>query len=674
MKKIFTLLSSVVLVNIASAQFTFSDDFESYTAGSALGPQSSTWTTWSGTEGGTEDVLVSTADSHGGTKSVYYSSTIAAGGPTDCVLPFGAQFTTGTFVMDFWIKVNAGKIGYFNFQQNTTIGQVWNSDWTFNADGTLDVVNQAGLNWSTTYTNGTWNHIIITADLNNSEWNVNIGGSDMGTFHNTSLGVASIDIYPINGSQYYIDDISITHTPYALTSNNIALSYITVPGGLAGSSVNVKALLRNVGTGTIANPYVSLYHNGSLVASQTYTGMNLASMDTQIVTITTPVVFTSGGTISADAQFSAGLADDDDTADDTLSYTYSAITPAPGKLVVTEEGTGTWCGFCPRGAVYMELLSTTYPGFFQGIAVHNADPMVVPRYDAGIGALIGGYPSVLVDRLTETDPSTMEPDFITRIQVAPKAMIVNGAQWNVTNDTLYVSLTTTFAQAVSSGNYKVACVLIEDDVTGSGSGYNQNNYYWDGSYGPMAGWESLPASVPASQMVYDFVARDIIPNFNGLSSAYTIPAAIGYVKTHNFAFPVPAGWSRPDMKIVGLFIDNTGKIDNASSTTIDDAIINGFVQGTFVMDVESEQAAIDDAILFPNPTTGTTTVRFNLSKLTDVVINISTIEGQRISSNNHGALVGTQSIEINTTDWAKGIYLVEILSGSTSKVMKLMVQ
>lgn len=673
MKKILLSLTGLLIANFALAQFTFSDDFEAYSA-SALGPQSATWTTWSGTEGGTEDVLVTTTNPHGGTKCVYFSSVATNGGPTDVVLPFGAQFTTGNLTFDFWIFVNSTKNAYFNFQQNTTIGQVWNSDWNFNSDGSLTVVNQSGLSFETTYTMNAWSHVIITANLNNSEWNVNIDGVDMGTFHNTSLGVASIDIYPLNGSQFYMDDITITHTPYTVTGNNIAVNYISVPSGLAGTTVNVKALLRNIGSTTIANPFVSLYHNGILVGSNTYTGMNLASMDTQIVTLTNTITYGSAGTISVDGQISSGTADDDNTGNDTVVYNYTTITPAAGKLVVAEEGTGTWCGWCPRGAIYMELMSNAYPGFFQGIAVHNGDPMVVARYDAGMGTLIAGYPSALVDRLPDVDPSAMEPDFISRIQIAPKAMITNGASWNSTMDTLYVSLTTTFAQAVSSGNYRVACVLIEDNVTGSGSGYNQNNYYAGGTNGVMGGYESLPASVPAAQMVYDFVARDIIPNFAGLSNAYTLPAAIGYTKIHNFAFPVPAGWDHNELKIVGLFIDNTGKIDNASSTPIDTAIANGYQQGTFVLDVESEQANIDDAIMFPNPTTGTTTVRFNLSKQTDVVINISTIEGQRISSTNHGSLVGTQSVEINTSDWAKGIYLVEILSGTTSKVMKLMVQ
>ncbi len=670
MKKLFTTLSMLTVAHFAMAQFTFSDDFESYTGGAYLGLSSPTWTTWSGTEGNSEDPVVSTTNPHGGTKCVYYSSVLTNGGPVDCVLPFGSQITTGTFVMDFWLFVNSTKNAYFNFQQNTTIGQVWNSDWNFNADGTLDVANQYGLAFSTTYTQNAWSHIIITIKLNNSEWNVNIDGSDMGTFHNTSMGIASIDIYPLNGSQFYIDDLSINHTPYTPTTNDLAVTYLTIPGGLAGSQKNVKALLRNIGSGTIANPYVSLYHNGSLLGSQTFTGMNLASMDTQIVTLSSLVTYTASNDITVDAQTSAALADDDDTNNDTIMYNYTAITPAVGKLVVGEEATGTWCQWCPRGAVFMDMMSTTYAGYFQGIAVHNADPMVEVTYDAGIGTLIAGYPSALVDRLPDVDPSAMEADFITRIQVAPKAMIVNGAQWSAGGDTLFVSLTTTFAQAVSSGNYKVACVLVEDNVTGTTSAYNQSNAYAGGGQGPMGGFESLPNPVPAALMEYDFVARAIQPSFAGLSNAYTIPAAIGYQKVHNFAFPVPAAWSQSDMKIVGLFIDGTGKIDNASSTDIATAIANGFVN---LAGIDGEEI-ISQMALYPNPTTDLTNLSLNLVSETDVVVNIYTIDGKRVSSHNYGPLNGTQNIEINTAGWSTGIYLVEVMAGKTPKVIKLVVQ
>jgi hypothetical protein len=668
MKKIFTNLLLLSAVQIASAQFTFTDDFESYPVGGYIGQISPSWTTWSGTVGGPEDVQATNVLAHGGSNSVYYSSVAASGGPTDCVLPFGGQFTTGTFVFDAWMYVNSGKSAYFNFQQNVTLGQVWNSDWTFKNTGSLTITNQSGLNYSTTFPQGAWFHLIITANLNNSEWNINMDGADMGTFHNTSLGVAAIDIYPLNGDQFYIDDLSITHTPATPTVNNIAVSYLTIPGGLSGSQVNIKALLRNIGSGTIANPYVSLYHNGTLVGNQTFTGMNLAAMDTQIVTLSNQVTYTASNVISADAQVAAGTADDDDTNNDTIIYSYSAIVPAAGKLVVGEEATGTWCQWCPRGAVFMESLTTTYAGFFQGIAVHNADPMTNTVYDAGMGTLITGYPSALVDRLTHIDPSAMEADFISRIQIAPKANIVNGAQWNAGNDTLFVSLTTTFAQAVASGNYKVACVLVEDNVTGSGSGYNQVNAYAGGGQGVMGGFESLSNPVPAAQMEYDFVARAIAPSFTGLPNAYNLPASIGYAQTHNFAFYVPAAWSRPDMKIVGLFIDGTGKIDNASSTTITQAEANGFTAGLETVEPVTQVA------LYPNPTTSITNLNFTLSNETEVVVNIYTIDGKLVSNRNYGPLNGTQNIEINTFDWSKGIYLVEVRSGKSSTMTKLCVQ
>ena len=204
MKKLLTLIIGAALISGAHAQFSFTDDFESYSAGSYLADNSPNWTTWSGTEANSEDPLVSNAMAHGGTNSVYFSSVAATGGPVDLILPFGGQRTTGTFVMDFWMLVNSGKNAYFNFQQNTTVGQVWNSDWNFNADGSLDVINQNGLSFSTTYTMGAWSHIIISVELNNSKWNVNIDGMDMGTFHNTSLGIASLDIFPIQNSQFYI--------------------------------------------------------------------------------------------------------------------------------------------------------------------------------------------------------------------------------------------------------------------------------------------------------------------------------------------------------------------------------------------------------------------------------------------------------------------------------------
>ncbi|MEZ4982805.1 MAG: thioredoxin family protein [Saprospiraceae bacterium] len=69
-------------------------------------------------------------------------------------------------------------------------------------------------------------------------------------------------------------------------------------------------------------------------------------------------------------------------------------------MFFVEEVAGTWCTWCPRGAVWMERIHDEYTQYFAGVAVHNNDPMEVDEYDAGIKAFpsFSGFPSVIVDR------------------------------------------------------------------------------------------------------------------------------------------------------------------------------------------------------------------------------------------------------------------------------------
>ena len=143
MKKRSLLLLLLAAGSIAANAQSFSDDFEAYTAGSKLGPQSPQWTTWSVADGGTEDVNVVTTDAHSGTKSIYFSSTAANGGPQDVVLPFGGPYTSGIFEFKSWFKVPTGKTGYFNFQAENTAGTTWAMDCYMNADGSLQINNQS---------------------------------------------------------------------------------------------------------------------------------------------------------------------------------------------------------------------------------------------------------------------------------------------------------------------------------------------------------------------------------------------------------------------------------------------------------------------------------------------------------------------------------------------------
>jgi hypothetical protein len=231
----------------------------------------------------------------------------------------------------------------------------------------------------------------------------------------------------------------------------------------------------------------------------------------------------------------------------------------------------------------MENMDLFYSGYFQGIAVHNGDVMTDIGHDTPFSALISGYPNALVDRGPEVDPSSMENDFLTSIQAAPKAFMKNGATYNAVTRELKVSIQSVF-QSAASGSYKIACVITEDSIKGTASTYNQTNYYSSTSQNlPLVGagrnWQTESAAVSYTKMQYDYVSRLISPSFYGTNQCFTSTMAVNDTFTHTFTFILPAAWKDNYLHIVGILINPAGKIDNGSSTTIAEAVANGYQTG-----------------------------------------------------------------------------------------------
>ncbi|MGL5890363.1 MAG: T9SS type A sorting domain-containing protein, partial [Bacteroidia bacterium] len=325
--------------------------------------------------------------------------------------------------------------------------------------------------------------------------------------------------------------------------------------------------------------------------------------------------------------------------------------------------------------VFLDYMSENYPDYFAGIAVHNGDPMTNTIYDTGIGPLIGGYPSCLVDRELVVDPSAIETSFFRRIVVPSNAILVNGATWNATTRQLDVSVTYTFTAAATTA-WKVALVLTEDSVTGTGSGYNQSNSYAGGGNGVMGGFELLPNPVPASMMHYNHTAREITPSFGGLANAFTVAPAIGDVRTFNYSYILPAGWDANQMHLVGMLIDNAGRINNASYTSISEAVANGFVTGTPVGGVGIQSPDAPDAVvnMYPNPTNGNTFLTLNLDQTQEVQIIITDVTGRIVASRNYGELAGAWTLPMNTEGFAAGMYNVQIRTGNNVETKRLIVE
>jgi len=676
MKKIFTLSTALLLVGSVFSQGTsvsFCDNFDSYQNGDPIAATSSDWETWGSITSPTppyvDDADVTNILSNSGDFSLYFEA-VGAGGPQDVVLPFGSgtPYTIGDFEFSANFFVNQGTGAYFNFQAENTPGTTWSLDVQMDATGNISFQNGGGATifLTSTYPMNTWFEIKTVVDLTNNNWEIFIDNQSQGSFTNTVNKIASLDLYPITGHQFYVDDVCYSYTPAVLENLNAQVSSVAPITGLTGQTTNPSVEIRNLGLTNITSFDVDFEYNG-LTITENISGLNMITLDIYQLNFNNSISLISGTNPGIATVYNVnGLGQDDEPLDDQMIINIEAITPAAGKLVVGEEATGTWCGWCPRGAVALNWMDNDYEGYWQGIAVHNGDPMTDADYDNGMAPYIGGYPSGMVDRGQEIDPGAFKNNFLQRIIIEPNGVITNGAE--LIGDTLKINLTANFQNSVS-GNYKLACVLVEDSVTGTTPQYYQSNSYSGGGAGPLidvdgSDWANKPSSVPASQMVYRHVARGIAPSFTGSPLTNTSYNS-GDTETLCFEFTLDPSWDLSKIHIVGMLIDNGNMIENASSSSISDAENLGYTPCA-TTSIGLELNGPDKVNIYPNPATDNIYIS-NLFKKS--IIKIYDIQGKLVLENKI-----SNKEYVNISILAKGIYQVKFEGNNLNETRKLIIE
>jgi hypothetical protein len=316
------------------------------------------------------------------------------------------------------------------------------------------------------------------------------------------------------------------------------------------------------------------------------------------------------------------------------------------RKMIAEEGTGTWCTWCPRGAVFMKLMASTYPNEFVGIAVHNNDPMAFAEYDTPFGEYIGGYPSVSVNRATEVDPADL-PAYLNNTLKKQFSPIEINATQSVNNNVLSVNGDVTFFSNIEEAKFNVVAVILEDNVRGTAAGYAQVNGYSGGGQGPMGGYENLPNPVPASQMVYQEVARALPFGFSGNSAI--IPGALTNAQTvpFSFTYTIPNNFVTKNVYAAVFITDDAGVIVGGTKT---DALY------TSIDEIE----ILEDLIVYPNPAEDMAFMQMNLSNDAQVQISLVNMLGQVISSRNYGRVSGNQIFPVGVENLQSGLYTIQI--------------
>lgn len=414
---------------------------------------------------------------------------------------------------------------------------------------------------------------------------------------------------------------------------------------LVGDEVTVRMTVNNDGFPAITS-FDLLATRGTDTIQNTVTGQNITLGQSRTYTFALPVKLGANDfnvTIS-----NVNGVGDDDAADNTGSASIEGVEVQPGRKVVVEEGTGTWCTWCPRGAVMMDYIAQNYDGVAVPIAVHNStsDPMRVATYDAGMLTLIGGFPSGVVERETDIDPLDFEKSLIEHLTWPAQILVSQDVQWDAATRKVTVTSSLNFQEEMN-GDYRIAVVYTEEGVTGTTSGYNQVNAYSGGGQGPMGGFESLPSPVPAAQMTYNHVARAIVGGFKGAANSVPASNPAGSVMSYTSSYTVPAAYNIDNMKVATLVIDQaTGYIINAEETAIP------FIS-TSAPTLEEVGVSVSIA---PNPVVDEATLTVKVNETADVQIRIVDAFGRIVSERIYANVSGKQFLPFRAGNLANGMY------------------
>ncbi len=463
-----------------------------------------------------------------------------------------------------------------------------------------------------------------------------------------------------------IDNVVIFVPP----AKDLGLTGVTpVAGGQkAFATINTNKTLGgtvyNYGYTTITD-YVVKYQQGSNTPiSNTVTGVNIPPFSSYDFTCSNQ--YTMPGTLGDyPIKMWVELTGDADNTNDTGNTSITASAYTPNKKIFVEEGTGTWCGWCPRGAVYMDSLHNNYSSHFSLVAVHNGDVMTMSTYDSFIGTLIGGYPSVVVDRSDVLDPSDLIDVYNSENDNFGYADIT---LTDVAANEFGYSLKASVKPAIDlSGDYRLALVLTEDDVHGSGSTWEQANYYSYASANiPLTGaglnWQSEPAHVSADKMYYDFVARAVVPSPGGAPSS--LPATMTANTTYDYTFntTIAQPFDRNKMRAIVILIRNSdGRVLNSNNITVP-------------LGVSDKTAGVNMFSVYPNPAADVVYVNLSVDKTTKAQITVVDALGRTVATvaeNEFSA--GAHKLTINTTALNSGLYTVRVQTENGALTQRLSV-
>lgn len=250
------------------------------------------------------------------------------------------------------------------------------------------------------------------------------------------------------------------------------------------------------------------------------------------------------------------------------------------KRSVVEEGTGTDCGYCPRGHVAMHNMHNLYGDQFIGIALHqrsSTDPMYNNSYYLGFRS----FPQCMINRSNGFCDPYDEMPAVLKASLNEIALAEVTVAGTFADEDTKVNATAS-VESLVAGDYDIAFMLTADGLTGTTTSWKQHNYFCKGHSGnPYKSKSSMPEDIQflwdkgsSYYETYDNVL--IASSFVNEKNKATLPTLVanGTVSSeYTLKMPTKVTLKKAlkldQVYVVAMLLDKTsGKIINAGKARV----------------------------------------------------------------------------------------------------------
>jgi hypothetical protein len=356
------------------------------------------------------------------------------------------------------------------------------------------------------------------------------------------------------------------------------------------------------------------------------------------------------------------------------------VTTGTQKYTLLEEGTGTWCGYCPDGSQRLqEVVEPTYPRCIT-VAFHNGDPMELTG-DPFNSAYITGFPGAAIDRVPFTHPNSSgtpvtsinvgrgywSTDVGVRDALSPNFSVELTGLYDSTTKTITLTVKGK-ALAAMTGDYRINAYVVEDSISSAPTNYEQHSYL----NGTSSSWYFGKGSViPAADYSHMNVVMKVLASGGSIygDAAFTNPA-VGATASKTYTYVIPSTSTPKYTKVVGL-------VQKYGSATTDRPIENAARAKVRLMWKNTVSVPttniMEDVELFPNPAANYVHVNGQLNNPSETKITIVNTIGQVVSENIFPANGTMFSENISLNNISNGVYYITIENNGEKVSRKLTV-